>query len=166
MARLALVARTAESFMTGSSLAHELEDCRGQLGAVRPQSIHGYLLEYMLHLHATMAGWLHGQESTFQQSGQDLPTRSCIVFARADSHPEYFTDFPAVVSKYSEALVGGVDMLAVSRPWPSVCGCRAKTVNLLKSNAYALSVHLELSTCNLERNRGRQSLSLSEGYHC
>jgi hypothetical protein len=87
----------------------------------------------------------------------DTSTGSCISLARADNDPAHFAVSPLLVSKYVEAVVGGADMVAVEKPWPSVCGCRAKTLNLLKSNAIALSVQAESSTCDLERERRHQS---------
>lgn len=76
---------------------------------------------------------LHGQESTFQQSGQGLSTRSCILLARAVRDPTHFAQLSAAVSKYLKVVVGGIDMLIVYRPWPSVCGCRAKTLELAQT---------------------------------
>jgi len=61
-------------------------------------------------------------------------------------------------------MVGGVDVVVGGSLRPSVCGCRAKASNLLKSNSSTLSVHLELSACDLKRKRRRQSLSVSERY--
>jgi hypothetical protein len=50
------------------------------------------------------------------------------------------------MSKYVKAVVGGADKVAVEMAWPRVCGCRAKTLNLLKSNAITLEIHRELHT--------------------
>jgi hypothetical protein len=52
------------------------------------------------------------------------------MFARAVSYPVQLIELPVLVSKYLTAVVGGEDMLAVDRPWPSVCGCVAKTLEL------------------------------------
>jgi hypothetical protein len=59
------------------------------------------------------------------------------MFARAVSRPACFKELPAVVSKYLKAMVGAIRVgtdtrhaLAVNSPWPSVCGCVAKTLEL------------------------------------
>jgi hypothetical protein len=50
------------------------------------------------------------------------------------------------MSKYIEAVVGWVDKVAVEKRGPRSCGCRAKTLNLLKSDAIALEIRRELHT--------------------
>jgi hypothetical protein len=50
------------------------------------------------------------------------------------------------MSKYIKDVVGGADKVAVEKAWPRVCGCRAKTMNLLKSDAFTLEIHRELHT--------------------
>jgi hypothetical protein len=123
------VATTAESFIVACSLADE-NGGRESTAEHSATAVRGHLLDYMLHLPPSMATWLHGQDSMSQQSGQGGSTRSRIMFARAVSHPVQLMELPVLVSKYLTAVVGGEDMLAVDRPWPSVCGCVAKTLEL------------------------------------
>ena len=106
-----------------------IEIARAQLSAVRLQLV--ALCSNICYI--SRRRWLHGRDSTSQQSGQGRSTRSCIVFAQADSDPAHLMELPAPVSKYLKAVVGGADqgdMLAVDNPWPSVCGRRAKTREL------------------------------------
>lgn len=67
-----------------------------------------------------------------------LPHAACTSLARAYHSMPHFQNACFAVSKYPEIVVGGPEDEVVEMSRLKLCGCRAKTLNLLKPNAFPL----------------------------